>query len=58
VKDDPLLVCLKLSKSGYGSLVEVEEWDARRVLQALSYEAFIEDYENAYMELQRDSWRA
>lgn len=32
---------------------EVQEMDARQVLQALNYEKFCSDYELAYMELNR-----
>lgn len=42
-------------KAGYGSLREVEEFDARRVLQALNYEEFCNDYEAAYVEMNRES---
>lgn len=40
-------------KAGYGTLKEVEDMDARTVLQALHYEKFISDYESAYVELNR-----
>jgi hypothetical protein len=36
-----------LVKAGYGSLAEVQEMDARTVLQALNYEKFCADYERA-----------
>jgi hypothetical protein len=42
-----------LSKAGYGSLKEMEEMDARAVIQALGYETFTSDYEAAYMELNK-----
>lgn len=41
-------------KSGYGSLNEVKEMDARVVLQALNYDKFCDDYERAYMEMHRE----
>ena len=33
---------------------EVKQMDARTVLQALSYEEFLSDYEQAYLELNRE----
>ena len=39
---------------GYGNFKEVRELNARIVLQALSYESFMVDYERAYMELNKD----
>jgi len=48
-----LLVYFRLAKAGYGSVNEIEQWDARRVLQALAYERFCYDYESAYMELNK-----
>jgi hypothetical protein len=38
-------------KAGYGSLREVEEFDARKVLRILNYEEFCGDYEAAYVEM-------
>ena len=48
-----MLIYFKLVKSGYGSLKEVKEFDARTVLQALNYEKFVSDYESAYMEVNK-----
>lgn len=53
VTDDPLLYFFKLSKAGYGPVSEIKEWDCRTVIQALHYENFISDYENAYLELNK-----
>lgn len=36
-------------KAGYGSLKEVREMTAREVLQAVYYEDFISNYEDAYL---------
>lgn len=47
MSDDPLALALRLVKAGYGSLREVEEFDARRFLQCLAYENFLGDYEAA-----------
>ena len=51
VEEDSLLIFFKLVKSGYGSLQEVQQLDARVVLQALNYEKFLKEYEEAYMEM-------
>jgi len=51
--DSDLLVYFKLSKAGYGSVNEIEQWDARRVLQALNYEKFVYDYESAFIEINK-----
>jgi hypothetical protein len=40
-------------KAGYGSLREVQEMNAREVLQALHYENFLSDYEAAYFEVNK-----
>lgn len=48
-----MLIHFRLVKAGYGTLREVEEMDARKVLQALHYEKFLNDYESAYLELNR-----
>jgi len=40
-------------KAGYGSIAEVRELDARTVLQALNYEKFIDDFERAYLEINK-----
>lgn len=48
-----MLIHFRLCKAGYGSLKEVEEMDARRVLQILNYEKFCNDYELAYMEINK-----
>lgn len=48
-----MLIHFRLVKAGYGSLREVEEMDARRVLQALNYESFLADYEAAYVEMNK-----
>jgi hypothetical protein len=47
------LIFFRLSKAGYGSVNEIENWDVRRVLQALHYEKFISDFENAYIDLNK-----
>lgn len=53
VIDDDLLIMFKLSKAGYGSISQIEKWDARKVIQALNYEKFISDYESAYIEINK-----
>lgn len=49
----PLLIFLQLAKAGYGSVDEVEKWDARKVCQALAYINFCSDYESAALELNK-----
>lgn len=44
-----MLIYLKLVKSGYGNLEQVKRMNSREVIQALHYEKFIVDYENALM---------
>ena len=39
---------------GFGSYSEVVQLDARVVLQAMSYQQFKNDYEKAYLELNRE----
>lgn len=51
--DDVFLLHLRVTKAGYGSLNEVEEFDARKMLQILNYENFISDYESAFLELSK-----
>jgi len=44
----------RLCKAGYASSVpEAATFDARTVLQALAYEDFIGDYDQAFMELNK-----
>jgi len=45
----------RLVRLGYGPLNEVREMGARSVLQALHYDDFLNAYEAAYMELNRDN---
>lgn len=44
----------RLSKAGYGTVAEIKEWNAREVLQAIHYEEFQADYENTYVEMNRN----
>lgn len=50
----PLLYHLRLSKAGYGSVNEIETWDARKVLQTFHYEQFCDKYERAYLDMNRE----
>ena len=43
----------RLVKSGYGTLSEVRQMDARTVQQILHYESFLNNFERAYIELHR-----
>lgn len=53
VVDDDLMIYFRLAKEGYGSVREIEQWDARKVIQAINYEKFCGDYEAAYMEVNK-----
>jgi len=51
--DEDLLVYFRLCKAGYASSVkEASEMDARTVIQALHYEGFCNDWEQAFLEIQ------
>lgn len=47
------MIYFRLSKAGYGTVNEIEEWEARKVLQAIHYEGFCYDYEAAYIEVNK-----
>lgn len=48
-------MALRMVKAGYASsLKEAKEMTAREVLQALHFEAFNDDYQLAYIELNKD----
>lgn len=53
VSKDPLVVIFKLVKAGYGDIEVVKRMNSREVLQALSYEQFLSDYQSTYMELNK-----
>ena len=53
IKDDVLLIYFRLVKLGFGTLEQVKQLDSREVLQALFYEKFLSDYEEAYLELNK-----
>jgi hypothetical protein len=53
-EDDALLIFFRLSKAGYGSVNEIEQWSVRKVLQCLCYEKFCSDYEDTYIELNKN----
>ena len=40
-------------KAGYGNIEVVKRMNSREVLQALSYEKFLNDYQTTYMELNK-----
>ena len=46
---------MKLVKSGYGSLKDVKEMDAREVLQAIAYDTFTSQYESEAQRLNSES---
>lgn len=49
-----MAIFLRLSKSGYGSLNEIRDWDSETVLSALQYDIFIRDLEEAFFEMNKD----
>jgi len=48
------MLSIKLSKLGYGTVPEIETMPADIVLDILEYERFIQDYESAYVELNKE----
>lgn len=49
-----MLIYYRLCKAGFArSVAEAKELDVRTVVQALAYEKFCNDYEAAYMELNK-----
>lgn len=53
IRQDPLVIILKLVKSGYGDIEVVKRMNSREVLKAIEYEKFSADYQAAYMELNK-----
>ena len=53
VVNNSLTIILKLVKAGYGDIEVVKRMNTREVLQALSYEKYLVDYQDAYMELNK-----
>ena len=51
--DDNLIIYYRLVKAGYGNFFEVQQMTAREVIQALSYEDFLSDYERTFLELNK-----
>lgn len=45
------MIHFRLVKSGYGDFEKVKKMNSREVIQALYYEQFIADYENASMRI-------
>ena len=45
---------MRLAKSGYGSLDEVEKWDSEKVLSLIQYESFTKILDEAFFELNKD----
>ncbi len=48
-----MLIHFRLAKAGYGSVAEVEQWGARKVLQALHHETFLVEYDLAFLEINK-----
>lgn len=55
VENDPLVIIIRLVKSGYGDIEVVKRMNSREVLQAIQYEKFTADYQAAYIELNKRS---
>ena len=53
ISNKPLFIIYRLVKAGYGNIEIVKRMSSREVLQALEYEKFVVDYQNAYMELNK-----
>lgn len=54
IVEDELLVYLRLCKWGYAtSVMEAKTYDARTVMQAFAYEMFCDDYERAFLEVNK-----
>lgn len=53
IKNDPLVLVLKLVKAGYGDIEVVKRMSSREFLQAVAFEKFERDYQVAYMELNK-----
>lgn len=53
-KHEDWLICLRLSKAGLGIPEQIAEWDARKMIQALTYIKFLEDWESTYIELNKE----
>ena len=45
IRDNAAYVIFKLSKLGYGSIVELEQMTSIKILQLLNFEHFNNDYE-------------
>ena len=54
--DRELVIALRLAKAGYagGDLEKILEMKVSSVLAMLQYEKFVDDYQNAYIELNRE----
>jgi len=45
---------MRLSKAGYGKVVEIEEMPVDIVLDLLAYDSFTSDYEAEYLEINKE----
>lgn len=52
---DEDLVALRLAKEGFGTMTEILEMPADQVLNALEYCGFLSDYQDTYMNLNREN---
>ena len=53
IKDDPFFTVLRLVKAGYGTVNEIEKWGARKIINALDYEKYCQDYGLAFDEINK-----
>lgn len=54
-EDDDLVIYFRLCDAGYAqSIADAAKLDARTVIQALYYEKFKSDYEQAYIEINKE----
>ena len=48
------MIGLRLAKAGYGTPMGILSWPSEVVLSALEYEKFTNDYEAAFVEINKD----
>jgi hypothetical protein len=49
-----MLIALRLSRAGYGTPVEILQWPVTKAMDTLEYENFVQDYEQAVSEMNRE----
>lgn len=53
--DEALLIAARLAKSGYGTVEQIMESDVRAVMAMVHYEAFVSDYEEEFLHLNKEN---